>query len=132
MAFNLAYAGSSIKKINNKEAIDFMLNSIVIYESPTTAGFFLRAFNYVGEGECQDSQVCKKDKLILITATFDEYPEKMAFEIPFSGTYKNFSVVSVPSKEDGAYIVKLHTNGNGGSCKVFEVKRQKILYKTDC
>jgi hypothetical protein len=132
IAFKCAYAGSYINEIKNEEVTDFMLNSNLVYDSPNTVGFVLRVFNYIGNGECVDNKICRKDKMILITSTFDEYPEEIAFEIPLFGTYKSFSVISTPIKEDGAYIVKLQTSGTGGVCKLFEIRRQKIFYKKDC
>lgn len=102
------------RQVRSKEIVDLLSGVSLVFEGPARVGFKLRAFLYRTDGECSGDSACSKDKLLVVAATFDEYPEKAAFEIPIPGTYDAVNIASVPKKESGTFLLLLHTKSTDG------------------
>jgi hypothetical protein len=118
----------AIRAVKTKETVDLLAGLSLIYKGPHKVGFSLRVFVYEADGECPEDVACTKDKLFVVASTFDEYPEKRAFEVPIVGAYKRIAVPSVPKKESGNFLVRLYTESINGkeSCVSYVVSLREM------
>jgi len=117
-----------IQEIRSREVIDLLAGVSSIYQGPAKAGFVLRAFVYRGEGECSEETICSKDRFMVLASTFDEYPEKRAFQTPIMGAFRRVVVKSVPKKEGGSFALAVYSEVKRGkeSCTSYVVTLQEM------
>lgn len=102
------------RHVRSKDIVDLLAGVSLVFEGPAKVGFRLRAFLYRTDGECSGDSTCSKDKLLVVAATFDEYPEKSVFEVPISGSYDALSIASIPKKESGSFLLLLRSKSMDG------------------
>ncbi len=103
----LVQAAGAPKPIVSKDIRSILLGLRLVYESPDGAPFRLRVYYVVGEGECPKRATCRKDKVILLTSTFDEYPTTNGAEVLISGEFREVAVASKPATERDTYVVNV-------------------------
>jgi hypothetical protein len=124
-----------IAEITSKEIVDLLTGITNIRDCKRGDKFCLRLFLYRTEGECPEGAVCGKDQLLVLAATFDEYPEKRAFRLQLPGGFKRVSVLAAPKTEGGAFTVAVYTESAEGavSCATYSVSLAEMLpLKSPC
>ena len=130
------WATPQATEIKSKKEVALLSLTTVIYDTPNDSkfGFSLRIMQYVGDGECTENTICNKDKIIFVTSSYDEYPDRKAFEVPLNGEYKRLIVVSAPKKENGKYVIRIFYESSEGKelCTEYGIQIGHITIAPAC
>jgi hypothetical protein len=118
------------------ELADMLRGISMLYEAPKKAGFPVRLFFVRGRGECaSESSECIKDRLLMVSATWDEYPEVKGYAIPVVGEFLGIVVRKVAQAERERFEFEVRTRPLSGieTCSVIAVSvEEATITKARC
>jgi len=118
MAWGLVPRGAGaqgVLPLNGPELLSVLIGLSVVYDPPLEAGFVARVFLVRGPGECGEDKDCVKDRLFVVTALRDEYPEAKGYDIPIVDEYVRLEARHTPDRETGYYEFVLQSLQRSGS-----------------